>query len=115
MQPNLARNTAPTATSVTRPFALPKAVAYGLVFSLTVGPTASYNDLYKRITLLPIFICGPDTTGSALRIEPRSAETPAVNLLEALIDEIHAGIPDDAWAKVPPIHAADIDNQVYKS
>jgi hypothetical protein len=115
MQPNLARNTTPTATSVTRPFALPRAAAYGLVFSLTVGPTASYNDLYKRITLLPIFICGPDTTGSALRIEPASTVTPAANWLEAVIDEIHAQISDDAWAKVPPIRATDIDKQVYKT
>ena len=115
MQPNLALNTTPTATRATRPLALPSVAAYGLVFSLTVGPTVLYTDLYNRITLLPISICGPDTTCSALLIKPASAVIPAANWLEAFIDEIHAQIPDDAWAKVPPIRAADIDKQVYKT
>ena len=44
-----------------------------------------------------------------VRRQPASAVTPAANWLEEVIDEIHAHIPDEAWAKVPPVHAADID------
>lgn len=115
MQPNLALDTAPTASSVIHSLALPKAAAYGLVFSLTVGQPIFYTDLYKRITLSPVSICSPHTSYSALLIEPASAVTPAANWLEEVIDEIHAHIPDEAWAKVPPVHAADIDKQVYKT
>lgn len=115
MQPNLALAAPPTSTSAARPLPLPRAAAYGLVFSLTVASTAPYSDLHKRITLQPVSIAGPQSTNTTSLIRETAIAAPAANWLEAVIDEIHAQIPEERWAKVPPIRAADIDKQVYKT
>lgn len=116
MQPNLALAPPPTATSAVPSPQLPRVAAYGLVFSLTIASTAPYSsDLHKRITLQPISMAGPQSTNTTSLIRENPIAAPAGNWLEAVIDEIHAQIPEEAWAKVPPIRAADIDKQVYRT
>lgn len=116
MKPNLTRELAPTATSIPPRVVLQRAAAYGLAFSITIAPAQpTLTDLYKRVTLQPIAICGPQSTCSALQLKSALTAEPADNWLEAAINEIHAQIPEDVWARLPANGVANIDIQVYRT
>ena len=114
LNPNLALTPTPTSTSLPRVPLSPRHAAYGLVFSLTIASTHhGYFDIYRRLTLPTLTVAGPGTTCAHSVIREAAFSAPAANPLEALLNQVHADMPEDAWDKVPAIYAADIDKHVY--
>lgn len=116
MQPNLKSTPPPYATLAAPTYSLSRSATYGLVFSLTIAGTISTIEIYKRVTLPALPFASPNATSSASEIQENILLVPtAANPLEALIAEIHADIPDEVWARLPPHYAADIDKHVYRT
>jgi hypothetical protein len=112
-QPNLDLSTTPTSTLHSVVYRLPGTAAYGVVLSLTIAASTPGSDHYAKANLPSVSVPCSNATGTASIIREALLSKPAANPLEALINQIHAAIPEEAWAKVPAIHAADIDKHVY--
>jgi hypothetical protein len=83
-----------------------------LVMSVTATSTVVTSDLISRINLQPASVGSPHETNTTSLEQGVAAVAPEPSWLETTIDEILAGIPDEAWTKARRKKIANLDKHL---